>query len=52
MRKELTVVFHNGNTYSYQNVPPQKWTEFQNAGSKGTYLHSHIKPHHRVFKRK
>ena len=52
IRKELTVVFHNGKTYSYQNVPPAKWTEFENAGSKGTYLHTHIKPHHRVFKRK
>lgn len=42
--QELVVKFHNGSDYVYSGVPPETWEEFLHAGSKGQYLHQHIKP--------
>lgn len=45
----LVVGFKGGATYSFQNVPAEKWKAFQEAPSKGSYLASEIKPHHRSW---
>lgn len=46
----LTVKFHNGGTYHYDHVSPEKFEAFKNADSMGSHLHKHIKPHHSVKK--
>ncbi len=40
----MTVVYRgNRGTYRYFNVPPDEWTAFQAARSKGTYLNETFK---------
>ncbi|MBS7827485.1 KTSC domain-containing protein [Wohlfahrtiimonas chitiniclastica] len=46
----LGVKFHSGGTYHYFQVPPAVHANFLNAGSKGTFLHNHIKGHYRYMK--
>ena len=43
----LVVGFKSGGATSYQNVPPERWDEFQKSDSKGKFLHAEIIPHHR-----
>jgi len=41
----LMIMFHRGGqgTYIYEDVPPEVYAEFMNAGSKGSYFNSHIR---------
>jgi hypothetical protein len=41
-KRELEVVFHNGDIYRYKNVPPSKYAAFLKAESKGKYMQAHI----------
>lgn len=50
-KRVLSISFKSGRTYDYMNVPPEKWQAFQEAESKGKYLHSEINPHHRSWQR-
>ncbi len=37
--RTLTIVYrHQRGTYRYFDVPPEEWSAFQSAESKGTYL--------------
>jgi hypothetical protein len=38
----LEVVFNNGQTYSYEGVPPHVYKELMAADSKGQYMRSEI----------
>jgi hypothetical protein len=46
----LQVTFHNGGTYQYFDVLPNKWEDFKAAASKGQFLHQQIKDQHRFVK--
>ena len=46
----LEVEFHNGGIYHYYGVPVSIYQGFMAAGSKGTYLHNHIKDRYRYQK--
>lgn len=46
----LEVVFHNGGTYHYYDVPAHLIEDFQAAASKGAYLAANIKGHYRYSK--
>lgn len=46
----LEVEFHNGGVYQYYGVPESTYQGFMTAGSKGTYLHDHIKNRYRYRK--
>jgi hypothetical protein len=46
-RAILEVVFLNGGTYQYYDVPSHVAQEFESAASKGTFLASTIKGHYR-----
>lgn len=39
----LELEFHGGRIYQYDNVPVEIYREFLEAGSKGSYFHTHIK---------
>lgn len=39
----LEVEFHDGGVYDYFDVPPEVFTDFMAASSKGQYFHRHIK---------
>lgn len=41
--RELEVVFISGGHYVYYGVAPFMWSRFQQAGSKGRWLHQNIK---------
>lgn len=43
----LEVEFRNGGVYQYLDVPGEEYEEFREADSKGRYLNTEIKPHHR-----
>lgn len=45
----LEVEFLNGTIYQYLNVPQPEYDGLM-AGSHGTYLNAHIKPHYQVQK--
>ncbi len=49
-RRTLTVKFKSGGTYEYAAVPQEKYDRLMAAPSLGAYLHTHIKPSHRVRK--
>lgn len=40
---QLQVDFNSGSSYIYDNVPQEMFTKFQNAPSKGKFLHWEIK---------
>lgn len=42
----LEVAFHSGATYTYADVPPEKYFALATAPSIGRHLATHIKPHH------
>lgn len=46
----LEVVFHNGGTYQYYDVPSPVIEEFKQADSKGGFLAARIKGHYRYSK--
>ena len=46
----LTVNFHGGRSYRYDNVHPNHVAALAKAPSKGAYLHEHIIPHHTFIK--
>jgi hypothetical protein len=46
----LQVTFHNGSSYQYFDVMPNKWEDLKRADSKGKFLHQHIKNQHRFVK--
>lgn len=39
---ELTVLFNSGQTYVYQEVPPEIYAGLMAASSKGQYMRAHI----------
>ncbi len=39
----LEIVFKNGRTYQFVNVPPEEYARFQSAGSKGRYFQQNIR---------
>jgi hypothetical protein len=43
----LEVEFRNGGVYQYLDVPGDEYEGFREADSKGRFLNSEIKPHHR-----
>jgi hypothetical protein len=43
----LEVLFHNGSTYQYFDVPPHIYNELMQAGSIGQYLNGNIKGSYR-----
>jgi hypothetical protein len=43
----LEVEFRNGGVYQYLDVPGDEYDEFREADSKGRFLNTEIKPHHR-----
>lgn len=40
--KKMIATFKNGLRYEYEDVPHQKYTEFRNAPSQGTYFNKNI----------
>jgi hypothetical protein len=42
-RNELTVTFATGRGYAYSLVPPDVFTAFEAAASKGAFLNRHIR---------
>ena len=51
---EMRVIYKNGDTYRYLNVPKSIYTELLNAESKGAYMKTHVIdvfPHRRVSPR-
>lgn len=42
--RRLTIEFHAGRTYEYDNVPEIYHTGLQKAGSPGTFFSAQIKP--------
>lgn len=44
--QELHVKFKDGGYYTYTDVPPEKHQAFMMSGSKGQFLHQHIKGKH------
>lgn len=46
----LTVNFHGGRSYRYDNVSPHRAAALAKAPSKGAYLNEHIIPHHTFTK--
>lgn len=46
----LQVIFHNGSSYQYIDVPDHIWEQFKVAGSKGIFLNSSIKGQFRYSK--
>lgn len=44
--KTLTVEFKSGGTYTYHDVPAEKFEAMQAAPSVGSYLHANIKGKH------
>lgn len=46
----LEVWFKNGGIYQYFDIPRQVWEGLNAAGSKGEYLHQHIKGNYRYSK--
>lgn len=45
--RELTVEFHSGKTWKYQNVYPETFKGLVHADSIGGYFGKFIKPHHK-----
>lgn len=43
---ELHVTFHNGHTYTYDNVTPESYMNLMKAPSLGQHFHAHIKSKH------
>jgi hypothetical protein len=43
----LTVVFNNGGTYNYYDVPENVFTGMKSAESKGSYLSANVKKKYR-----
>jgi hypothetical protein len=41
--EELFVKFNNGSMYVYKDVPESVWEDFQNADSKGRFIHTDLK---------
>lgn len=39
----LSITFNDGSVYNYNNVPAHVYEQLAHAGSKGSYLHNHIK---------
>lgn len=43
MTREMTVHFEKRGSYLYQDVEPQVYEEFNNAGSRGTYFNLYVR---------
>jgi hypothetical protein len=43
MSSEVWVEFNSG-TYVYMEVPEFIWEQFRDSDSKGSFVHSHLKP--------
>ena len=41
--QRLYIAFNRGNTYSYGNISPEFYQEFEDAESHGKFFHQHIK---------
>lgn len=48
-RRELSVVFNNGRTYTYIDVPKDVYYSFLNAPSKGRFVHTSLKNKYVTF---
>ena len=48
----LTVNFHGGRSYRYDNVSAENVAKLKAAKSKGAFLNEHIIPHHTFIKLK
>jgi hypothetical protein len=44
--KKLTVTFHGGRIYRYDNVTADKHADLMKAESKSSFLNEHVIPHH------
>jgi hypothetical protein len=42
-REQVTCHFHKRGSYTYFNVEPQTFAEWNNAGSRGTYFNLYIR---------
>ena len=42
-RRELTIVFTSGESYTYLRVPPVTYVELNDASSKGDYFNAHVR---------
>jgi len=49
--RKVEVVYNNGFGYIYYDVTPETWRKFQDAPSKGEFLHDVIRGSHRSAKR-
>lgn len=41
---EMTIVFRERGTYKYKDVPIDVYTDFETAGSQGSYFNDYIRP--------
>lgn len=41
--REAHVIFKNGRRYVYSDVSQETWEQFQNAPSKGTFVHAELR---------
>ncbi len=46
----MEVIFTGGGIYHFENVPPQVFTEFVQATSKGAYFQDHVRGRFRHFR--
>jgi len=44
LTREMTIIFQQRGTYKYSNVPLDVYTDFETAGSRGTYFNLYIRP--------
>lgn len=49
-RRVLDVIYPDGDRYRYFGVSPQRHRALMAAGSIGSYVNEHIKPHYRFEK--
>lgn len=48
--KTLAIEYHSGDTYHYDDVPPEKYEALSKAESVGKFFHSAIKGNHAFSK--
>jgi len=46
----MEVIFTGGGIYNFENVPPEVFTEFIRATSKGAYFQDHVRGRFRHFR--
>lgn len=47
--QELEILFRNGKSYRYKEVPLEVWVKLKEASSIGSFLHSEIKGHYGYY---